>query len=162
MKFLCFGEILFDIFGEERKIGGAPFNFAAHAARAGAQTYLISAVGKDELGEIALHSAERYGVRTDYISRSISFGTGACRVTLDENNLLPKQTLTQRLQNTWLLIEITKRSTALCSATNLSIITPKTTVKYINRLNVFAPKRTFNITLTPLPSALPVSLKRRL
>ena len=32
MRLLSFGEILWDIFPTRRLIGGAPFNFAAHAA----------------------------------------------------------------------------------------------------------------------------------
>ena len=83
MKILSFGEILFDIFGEESKIGGAPFNFAAHATRAGAEAYLMSAVGLDELGDIAIQKAEHHKVRAEYISRSDRYGTGVCRVTLD-------------------------------------------------------------------------------
>ena len=83
IKILAFGEILFDVFGEERKIGGAPFNFAAHARRAGAEAYLMSAVGLDELGELALQASARHAVRAEYIFRSSRYGTGACQVTLD-------------------------------------------------------------------------------
>ncbi len=83
MKILSFGEILFDVFDGESKIGGAPFNFAAHAARRGAESYLVSAVGFDALGDLAVKTAERYGVNASYISRSEKYGTGVCRVTLD-------------------------------------------------------------------------------
>ena len=83
MKILCFGEVLFDVFGTESKIGGAPLNFAAHAVRAGAEAYLMSAVGQDELGDKALEITEGHNVKTDYISRSKKYGTGVCRVTLD-------------------------------------------------------------------------------
>lgn len=84
MRLLAFGEILFDVFGEERKIGGAPFNFAAHAVRAGAEAYLASAVGNDELGDIAIAAAMHHGVNTEYVSRSEGYDTGVCHVTLDE------------------------------------------------------------------------------
>ena len=42
---LCFGEILFDVFGDDRCIGGAPFNFAAHFAQLGGEAVMVSAVG---------------------------------------------------------------------------------------------------------------------
>ena len=87
MKILCFGEILFDVFENESKIGGAPFNFAAHASRAGAQSYLVSAVGHDALGDKALRIAAEYGVHTEYISRSEKHQTGVCRVTLDREGI---------------------------------------------------------------------------
>lgn len=92
MKLLCFGEILFDVFGNESKIGGAPLNFAAHATRAGAEAYLMSAVGFDTLGDTAIQIAQRHKVKTEYVSRSTEYETGVCRVTLDEGGI-PKYDL---------------------------------------------------------------------
>lgn len=46
MKILSFGEIIWDVYSPvERTLGGAPLNFAAYAAMAGADVYLASAVG---------------------------------------------------------------------------------------------------------------------
>ena len=45
MNILSFGEILWDIYPEKRRIGGAPLNFAAHMARHGHNTFMLSAVG---------------------------------------------------------------------------------------------------------------------
>ena len=42
------GEVLWDIFGETRRLGGAPLNFAAHARRLGHAVSLISGLGIDE------------------------------------------------------------------------------------------------------------------
>lgn len=81
MKVLAFGEILWDVFGTERKIGGAPFNFSAHCARLGAEVDYITAVGRDEPGNEALKYIEKYGVSTDFVMRS-SLMTGCCNVTL--------------------------------------------------------------------------------
>ena len=83
MKILAFGEILWDVFGEEKKIGGAPFNFAAHAARQGANAFLISAVGKDVLGEEALLECTHKGLSTKCIMQT-DHQTGRCKVTLNE------------------------------------------------------------------------------
>lgn len=82
VKITVFGEILWDIFGDERTIGGAPFNFAAHAARLGADVELISAVGDDELGRDAIAAARGFGVGVDMIA-TLDVDTGYCRVTLD-------------------------------------------------------------------------------
>ena len=35
MNVLCFGEILYDCIGEEKKLGGAPLNVAGHIAQMG-------------------------------------------------------------------------------------------------------------------------------
>lgn len=81
MKILAFGEILWDLFPNKKCIGGAPFNFAAHAAKLGAQAGLISAVGCDALGEEALAQLHRHSVCSARVARS-SLPTGYCAVTL--------------------------------------------------------------------------------
>ena len=45
------GEALWDCLPEGRKIGGAPANFAYHAAQFGYTSYAVSAVCKDALGD---------------------------------------------------------------------------------------------------------------
>ena len=41
------GELLWDVFPEVKKAGGAPINFVYHATQLGAEGYAISAVGND-------------------------------------------------------------------------------------------------------------------
>lgn len=93
MKILSFGEILWDIFPAEKKIGGAPLNFAAHAARLGAESYMVSAVGNDENGVEALKTAKEFGIKTDYIHISRKYPTAVCRVTLSDGK--PTYTLAE-------------------------------------------------------------------
>ncbi len=83
MKITVFGEILWDVFDSERKIGGAPFNFAAHTVKLGGDAQLVSAVGKDELGEAAIEAAKALGIKPDSIS-VIDKPTGYCKVTLND------------------------------------------------------------------------------
>ena len=83
MKLLSFGEIIWDIFPSAACIGGAPLNFAAHAAMQGADTYMLSAVGDDELGKRALDELTALGVATEHVSVSAK-PTGSCVVTLDQ------------------------------------------------------------------------------
>ncbi len=93
MNAIVYGETIWDIFPEEQVIGGAPFNFAAHLAHLGNEAYLISAVGKDELGEKALAMAERHGIKTDLIQVN-DYPTGACLVTLDAKGIPSYNVLT--------------------------------------------------------------------
>lgn len=44
------GEILWDVFPDRKRLGGAPANFAYHAAQLGADATLVSAVGDDDFG----------------------------------------------------------------------------------------------------------------
>ena len=87
MKILSFGEIIFDVYPDKKCIGGAPLNFAAHASREGADTYLLSAVGNDELGCKAVELIKKFGISTDYVSVNPDFETGKCIVSLDENGV---------------------------------------------------------------------------
>lgn len=84
VRILGFGEIIWDVFPTKKHIGGAPFNFSAHAVKRGAQAYLVSSVGKDSLGKEALLMAKKYKIKTDYIG-VVEKDTGACNVTLDDN-----------------------------------------------------------------------------
>lgn len=86
MKIMAIGEIIFDIFNGEAEIGGAPLNFCAHCAMQGAESALISAVGKDALAENAVTKLKEFGVDTSFVSEN-SYPTGKCIVIV--NNGIP-------------------------------------------------------------------------
>ena len=87
MKLASFGEILWDLFESERHIGGAPLNIAAHAALYGFDSYLISAVGDDDLGADALDTVTRLGINPDFMTTKVGINTGRCIVTLDASGM---------------------------------------------------------------------------
>ncbi|MCR5750891.1 MAG: carbohydrate kinase [Kiritimatiellae bacterium] len=82
MDVVAFGEILWDVIDGVPHIGGAPFNFAAHAARCGLKSSIVSAVGDDELGRRALAEAERLGVDVSMVGVHPALPTGTVNVTL--------------------------------------------------------------------------------
>lgn len=84
MKIVSYGEILWDVYDNNFCLGGAPLNFAAFSSAFGADSYLVSAVGSDELGQKALLEAKRLGINTEYISESYKKPTGKCIVSLNE------------------------------------------------------------------------------
>jgi fructokinase len=65
-------------------MGGAPLNIAAHAALYGFESYLISAVGDDDLGKDALDNVTRLGINADFVSTRADIQTGRCIVSLDD------------------------------------------------------------------------------
>lgn len=87
MKILSFGEIIWDVYADKSCIGGAPFNFAAHAAGLGADSYLVSAVGDDKPGTDALKAAKKFGIKDDFIQTVPDKQTGACLVSLNEQKV---------------------------------------------------------------------------
>lgn len=83
-KIAGLGEVLWDLYEEERFAGGAPANFAFHATRCGAQGYLLSRVGRDDLGQALLAHFNRAGVDISGVQISPQRPTGTVRVHLDE------------------------------------------------------------------------------
>ena len=87
MRVLSFGEILWDVYPDNKYIGGAPLNFAAHFVKQGGSAYMVSALGDEELGQIALNMLENWKIGTDYVTILPEIQTGKCLVTLDESGL---------------------------------------------------------------------------
>jgi len=77
------GEVLWDMFPDAARFGGAPANYACHAAALGAKAYVVSCVGNDSLGARALHFLQENGVHISAIARSATVRTGTVDVTLD-------------------------------------------------------------------------------
>jgi len=78
------GEVLWDVFPESVRLGGAPLNFAAHVARLGHDAILISGLGNDELGDRASKEIAELGLPADRLCKSARYKTGTALVTLDK------------------------------------------------------------------------------
>ena len=87
MKVLSFGEIIWDVYPDEKHLGGAPLNFAAHFAKQGGEAYVLSALGDDELGNEALNKLSLWKVNAEYVSVLSRKDTGKCLVTLDKQGV---------------------------------------------------------------------------
>jgi fructokinase len=83
-EFFTFGEILWDCLPSGRHAGGAPFNVAAHIAQLGVSVSLLSAVGRDALGDEILEVAANKGVNIEFVDRArIGLPTGTVLATVD-------------------------------------------------------------------------------
>jgi fructokinase len=76
------GEALWDEFPDGARFGGAPANFACHAAMLGADSFLVSRVGGDELGKRAVAALRACGVDASHVGTG-PFPTGTVSVELD-------------------------------------------------------------------------------
>lgn len=79
------GEALWDCLPEGRKIGGAPANFAYHAAQFGFNSLAVSAIGNDELGDEIVETFDQNNLK--YRLERVDFPTGTVQVTLDEKGI---------------------------------------------------------------------------
>lgn len=82
MTIVSIGEILWDVIGEKEHLGGAPFNFAVHAARLGHELLFVSGVGDDARGRRAIEQAGYHGIATSYIKTVPGFPTGVATVEI--------------------------------------------------------------------------------
>lgn len=74
------GELLWDELPAGRMAGGAPANFAVHAAQLGADARLVSRVGVDPPGDAILAVLAEHGLNTEGVERDPTAPTG--RVTV--------------------------------------------------------------------------------
>jgi fructokinase len=73
---LCFGEVLWDIFPDSERIGGAPLNVAYHLQRIGLSATLVSRVGKDRHGGGILDFLKEAGLSGAHIQQDEAHETG--------------------------------------------------------------------------------------
>lgn len=85
------GEVLYDVLPEGAKLGGAPANFAYHASQFGFPAMAVSAVGNDALGDQALETFNKNGLK--YIVPRVAYPTGTVNVSLNEDGV-PTYTFT--------------------------------------------------------------------
>ncbi len=77
------GEVLWDLLPGGKKFGGAPANFAYHAQALGAEAYVVSCVGEDDLGDEILRQLDALGLSRDYVAVDAEHPTGTVSVELD-------------------------------------------------------------------------------
>jgi fructokinase len=82
-KIVSIGEVLWDLFPNGAQFGGAPANFACHAAIQGAQVSMLSAVGDDPRGHEAVSILQACGIDTSLVQVIPRAATGTVGVTLD-------------------------------------------------------------------------------
>jgi fructokinase len=82
-RLTSWGELLWDVYPDGPRLGGAPANLAFHARRLGAEARLITRVGHDELGNRALAELSEKGIVVESGARS-AWPTGQVQVGLSQ------------------------------------------------------------------------------
>ena len=76
------GELIWDLFPEGRRLGGAPSNFAYVSRLLGDEAAIASRVGRDALGREAAERLARAGLSTAYLQTDDSHPTGTVGVRI--------------------------------------------------------------------------------
>jgi fructokinase len=84
-RILCFGEILWDFLPAGLFAGGAPFNVGYHLKQHGADVRLVSAVGRDLLGDELLRRLHDWNLDTNFVARHAELPTGYVRALIGAN-----------------------------------------------------------------------------
>jgi fructokinase len=114
---LGLGELLWDVLPEGPRLGGAPANFTVMAGRLGSHAVLLSRIGRDDLGRMALDRLEPLPADTSFVETDAAHETG--RVTVHFEAGQPHYTIHQpaawdflELSDDW--VRLAERADGLC------------------------------------------------
>ena len=114
------GELLWDVFPEYKRAGGAPANVAFHANQLGNKGVPASRVGNDEDGKELLQLLSSHGLDTTYIQKDDVAPTGTVEVAI--TNQEASYTITEdvawdhlALTSQW--IDLAREADAVCFGT---------------------------------------------
>ena len=110
------GEALWDVLPEGKKLGGAPANFAYHAAQFGQETIAISALGEDALGDETIEALKEHNL--NYLMPRVPYPTGTVLVTLTGDGIptydIKENVAWDNIPFTNEILEIAKNARAVC------------------------------------------------
>lgn len=106
------GEILWDCFEAERRLGGAPANCAYHAAQFGHQGIVVSAIGQDADGDAIVEELNKK--KLPHLMERVEHPTGTVDVDLTDAND-PKYTI--HTEVAWSHIPFTAELKAIAAET---------------------------------------------
>lgn len=150
-KVVCFGEVLWDVFPNHKKVGGAPLNVALRLQSFGISTHMISKIGNDENGNQLLQFINDHNLNTDEIQIDDNFKTGVVNISLNQNGSATYEidypVAWDKIHLTNSNIEIVKSSDALIfgSLACRDSITKNT----LNSLLPYAKYKVFDVNLRP-------------
>lgn len=115
---ISLGELLWDLLPQGKRVGGAPANFAYHAQANGAESYVISAVGEDDLGNELIEEVKKAGIKN--IIQKNAWPTSTVNVAL--RNGIPEYTIVRNVAwdhivYTNELVELVSKADAICFGT---------------------------------------------
>ena len=148
---VCFGEVLWDIFPNYKKIGGAPLNVSVRFKAYNNNVSLISAIGNDELGSEILNYLNTNNINTDYIQVLDDYNTGEVQVALNEKG---SASYIIAYPSAWDNIKLTESSILEVKKSDVflfgSLVTRnETSQKTLYKLIEHAKYRVFDLNLRP-------------
>jgi fructokinase len=118
---VAFGELVWDIFGNDHILGGAPANFVFRLNSFGDNGYLLSKVGNDELGKKSLKKIVELGISNGNVQVDSVFPTGTVNVKIDNEGrpdyFVKKDVAFDHIEFTAEALDLVRDADCLCFGT---------------------------------------------
>jgi fructokinase len=151
-KILCFGEILWDAFGDEKVAGGAPMNVARHLVQQGAGVLFASRVGMDESGSGLVEFLKTNDLYSDLIQEDAELPTCEVTVQLDKEGhatyIIPQPVSWDNIQTDDALTHAAKNASAVVYG-SLACRDETTRDTLLSLLSETAAMKVFDVNLRP-------------
>ena len=132
------GEALWDVLPDGKKIGGAPANFAYHVSQFGLDSCVVSAIGRDRLGEEIVENFNEKRLR--HYLPAVEYPTGTVQVEIDQVGV-PQYTIKENvawdnIPFTPELEEIARSTRAVCfgSLAQRSVVSRNTILSFLDAM----------------------------
>ena len=113
------GEILWDLLPDGKRLGGAPANFAWHAAQMGLDGIVVSAIGHDKLGDEIMDTLNARGLHNALQTNDRP--TGTVKVEVDARGIpvydITKDVAWDEIHFTPVLEDLARHAGAVCFGT---------------------------------------------
>lgn len=132
------GEALWDVLPDGKKIGGAPANFAYHVSQFGFDSRVVSAVGRDKLGDEIMDNFKQKHLNC-CIER-VPYPTGTVQVQLDPNGVpmydIKEGVAWDNIPFTPQLKALAKKTRAVCfgSLAQRSVVSRETICRFLDAM----------------------------
>ncbi len=151
-KILCFGEVLWDAFGEEKKAGGAPMNVARHLVQQHMDVAFASRVGSDASGDGLVDFLKQNGLYSELIQTDALLPTCEVTVQLDEHKqatyIIPQPVSWDNIQADDTLMNAANNATAIVYG-SLACRTSTTRDTLLTLLSNTQALKVFDVNLRP-------------
>lgn len=132
------GEALWDVLPEGKKIGGAPANFAYHVSQFGLPSCVVSAVGKDPLGDEIIENFNAKGLK--HSIETVPYPTGTVQVEIDQAGVpqyeIKENVAWDNIPYTAVLERLAEKTVAVCfgSLAQRNIVSRNTINRFLDAI----------------------------
>jgi fructokinase len=120
-KIIAFGELIWDVFQDGKKLGGAPANLVYRVTVLGDQGFLLSRVGQDDDGREALQILKKFNVSDQYVQIDPVFPTGMVIIKIGHEGrpdyLIQPDLAFDHIELTTEAVQLVKEADCLCFGT---------------------------------------------